>query len=80
MFAVMQEATTAIASEISKTDKAVAEIDERIHILKKAWHTAGSTQARKGLFCFVPTQKLTKCFPPDCNCHADLYSNVDGVQ
>ena len=59
----LQEASNTVAYEIWETDKAVAEIDNKIDALKRPWHEAGSTEACGSFYRLLLTQRFTKCVP-----------------
>jgi len=55
-----QDAKTSVAFSIWETDRAVANIDDRIDALRRPWHEAKSTGTRGKMFHLLLTQRLTR--------------------
>jgi len=57
---ILQVADNNVALEIWETEKAVANIDKRIHALTRPWHEAQSSGSCSSLFRLLLTQRLTR--------------------
>ncbi len=58
--AALQDAKNSVAFNIWETDKAVADIDDKIDALKRPWHEAKSTGTRGKMSHLLLTQRLTR--------------------